>query len=81
MITSGWDDMIIVWDLVSGSIIRRVWLGTSNTFPTSINAAGNGLFVGGLDGKARIINLISGRIQTISKFLLHLHDRSFRRYG
>lgn len=70
MITSGWDDMIIVWDLLSGSILRRIWLGASNTYPKSIQLAGDSLFVGGMDSKVRIVNMINGRVvQTFSNLL------------
>jgi WD40 repeat protein len=69
MITSGWDDMIIVWDLVSGSILRRIGLETSGTLPLSIQLASDALFVCGQDGRVRIVNMITGRVaHTISNF-------------
>jgi WD40 repeat protein len=69
MITSASDDMIIVWDLVSGSILRRIGLETSGTFPLSIQLASDALFVCGQDGIVRIVNMITGRVaHTISNF-------------
>jgi WD40 repeat protein len=69
MITSGGDDMVIVWDLISGSILRRIWLEATNTFPKSIQLAENNLFVCGSDGFVRIVDMISGRVdQTVGNF-------------
>jgi WD40 repeat protein len=62
MITSGWDDMIIVWDLVSGSVLRRISLGVSNTYPKSIQLVKNNLFVFGQDSRLRYLNMVSGRV-------------------
>lgn len=70
MITAGWDDMIIVWDLLTGSIVRRIWLGAQGTLPSSIQLVENNLFVCGSDGMARMVNMITGRVvQTISNFM------------
>lgn len=67
MITSGWDDMIILWNLITGSIMKRIWLGTSKTFPNSIGLLSNNLLVCGKDGKVRIVNIISSKVaQTIN---------------
>lgn len=69
MITSGWDDMIIIWDLITGSIVKRIWLESSSTSPKSIQLVSNNLFVCGLDGRVRVVNMITGRVvQTISNF-------------
>lgn len=69
MITSGWDDIIIVWDLKSGSVLRRIWLEASGTYPKSMQLVNSNLFVCGLDGKVRIVDMISGRVaRTISNF-------------
>ncbi|KAI3658801.1 hypothetical protein MP638_002601 [Amoeboaphelidium occidentale] len=66
MITSGGDDMVIVWDLICGSILRRIWLQATNTFPKSIQLSDNNLFVCRSDGIVRIVDMISGRVdQTV----------------
>ncbi|KAI3655631.1 hypothetical protein MP638_001174 [Amoeboaphelidium occidentale] len=66
MITLGWDDMIVVWDLKTGSTLRRIWPEASNTFPQGAQLVSNSLFACGLDRRARIVNMISGRVvQTI----------------
>ncbi|KAI3655837.1 hypothetical protein MP638_002839, partial [Amoeboaphelidium occidentale] len=59
MITSAWDDMIIVWDLVTGSIVRRIWLEGTRTFPKSIQLVRDSLFECGLDGRVRIVSMIT----------------------
>jgi WD40 repeat protein len=70
MITSAWDDMIIVWDLVTGSIVRRIWLEGTRTFPKSIQLVRDSLFECGLDGRVRIVSMITGRVvQTISNII------------
>lgn len=70
MITSAWDDMIMVWDLVTGSIVRRIWLGDTRTFPKSIQLVRDSLFECGLDGRVRIVSMITGRVvQTISNII------------
>lgn len=70
MITSAWDDMIMVWDLVTGSIVRRIWLGGTRTFPKSIQLVRDSLFECGLDGRVRIVSMITGRVvQTISNII------------
>jgi WD40 repeat protein len=72
MITSGWDDMVIVWDLVTGSILKRISLGASKTYPSSIQFVGDDLLVCGIDGKVRMVSMVAGRVvQTISN-LLHV---------
>jgi WD40 repeat protein len=63
--------MIIVWDLATGSIMRRIWLEAFNTYPSSIKLESNSLFVCGLDGRVRIVNMMSGRVvQTTCNFFL-----------
>lgn len=67
MISAGWDDMIVVWNLASGSIIKRILLAASNTYIISISYQNGQLFTGGDDRKARQIDLNSGRaLKTIS---------------
>ncbi|KAI3658638.1 hypothetical protein MP638_006420 [Amoeboaphelidium occidentale] len=62
MITSGFDDMIIVWSLETGAVLKRIWVGSLNTQVQSISLQNNQLFTGGLDGKVRQINLITGKV-------------------
>jgi len=74
MITSGWDDMVIVWDLISGSIMKRIWLEAPSTFPTSMALWNNDLIVCGHDGKVRFFNMLAGRVaHTISNFCSSLN--------
>lgn len=79
MITSAWDDMIIVWDLVTGSILRRIWLEASNTSSQSIKLVSNDLFACGLDGKVRVINMISGRVVRVIGKFSDIFYQTFRR--
>jgi len=58
MITSGWDDMVIVWDLISGSIMKRIWLQAPRTLPSSMALWNNDLLVCGYDGKVRFVNVL-----------------------
>jgi len=62
MISSGYDDMIIVWDLETGSILKRIWLRSSGTLVESVCFQDNKVFAGGLDSKVRQVDLISGRV-------------------
>ncbi|KAI3656263.1 hypothetical protein MP638_001588, partial [Amoeboaphelidium occidentale] len=62
MISSGNDDMIIVWDLDTGSILKRIWLRASDTLITSLQVQNDLVIACGLDGKTRQIDLVSGRI-------------------
>ncbi|KAI3655673.1 hypothetical protein MP638_007017, partial [Amoeboaphelidium occidentale] len=62
MISSGYDDMIIVWDLDTGSILKRIWLRASDTLITSLQVQNDLVIACGLDGKTRQIDLVSGRI-------------------
>ncbi|KAI3656214.1 hypothetical protein MP638_006869 [Amoeboaphelidium occidentale] len=57
MITTGWDDIIIFWDLVTGSIVRRIWLEASKTFPSSVYLKNDTMFLCGYDSRARIVNV------------------------
>jgi WD40 repeat protein len=69
MITAGYDDMLIVWDLDTASIIKRIWLGASGTLIERIALQGKQVYVGGLDEKVRYVDLNSGSVlRTLSKF-------------
>lgn len=65
MITSGYDDMIIVWDLKTGSILKRIWLGSVGAQIETITVDNDRAFVGGGDTKVRELDLNSGRIVKI----------------
>lgn len=70
MITSADDDMIIVWSLETGSILKRIWLRSWDTLIKSISYQDDQVFAGGFDQKVRHIDLASGRvIKTICKDL------------
>jgi WD40 repeat protein len=62
MITSGYDDMIVVWDLVTGSVLKRIWLRVSDTRIESLAVKNDIVMAGGLDNKVRQVDLVSGRI-------------------
>jgi WD40 repeat protein len=62
MISSGYDDMIIVWDLETGSILKRIWLKGLDTLINSLAVQNNFVIAGGLDSKVRQIDLVSGRV-------------------
>ncbi|KAI3655801.1 hypothetical protein MP638_001221, partial [Amoeboaphelidium occidentale] len=62
MISSAYDDMIIVWDLETGSILKRIWLRSSGTRIRSIYLQDERVFMGGLDGEVRQIDLLSGKV-------------------
>lgn len=62
MITAGLDDMIIVWSLETGAVLKRIWVGSLNTQVQSISLQNDQLFTGGLDSKVRQINLITGKV-------------------
>ncbi|KAI3655674.1 hypothetical protein MP638_003265, partial [Amoeboaphelidium occidentale] len=62
MISSGYDDMIIVWDLETGSILKRIWLRASDTRINGLAVQNNFVIAGGLDSKTRYMDLDSGRI-------------------
>ncbi|KAI3655455.1 hypothetical protein MP638_006776, partial [Amoeboaphelidium occidentale] len=67
MISWGEYDMIIVWDLISGSIAKKIWLGPTPTEIKKIVFGNDQLFTCGFDAKIRQIDLTSGRtIQTIN---------------
>lgn len=62
MITSGYDNMIVVWDLVAGSILKRISLRISDAVIESLIVK-NDLVIGGCDDyKVRQVDLLSGRI-------------------
>lgn len=74
MVTSGWDDMIIVWDLETGSAVHRIWLRESDIFVASIAIQDEKLFAGGQDGSIRYIDLLTARVvRTISMYIIFKH--------
>ncbi|KAI3655182.1 hypothetical protein MP638_007432, partial [Amoeboaphelidium occidentale] len=62
MVTSGWDDMIIVWDLESGSVVKRILLRPFKTMVTGISLWNNQLFAGGQDMAVRQVDLMTGKV-------------------
>jgi WD40 repeat protein len=62
LISSGLDDMIIEWDLFTGSILKRIWLRTSDTHISSIAVQNDIVFAGGFDNMVRQVDLVSGRV-------------------
>jgi WD40 repeat protein len=66
MITCGLDDMIMVWNLESGSLAKKIWLGSSGTLVISIDVKNDQVISGGNDGKLRSVDLVTGRVNAIS---------------
>jgi WD40 repeat protein len=62
LITAGWDDLIAIWDLDTGSIIRRIRLRETDTFIKSLSIVGDQLYCGGLDSQIRQFSLADGRL-------------------
>jgi WD40 repeat protein len=62
MITSGQDDLIVVWDLATGSILKRISLRISDAVIEGLIVK-NDLVIGGCDDyKVRQVDLLSGRV-------------------
>jgi WD40 repeat protein len=67
MITSAYDDMIIIWNLETGSILKRIWLKSSENLIRSIYYQDDQVFTSGLDNRVRQIDLLSEKVvRTIS---------------
>lgn len=62
MISSAYDDMIIVWNLETGSVLKRIWLRSSETFVRVLYFKDDQVFAGGLDEKLRQVEIVSGRV-------------------
>lgn len=62
MISAANDDMIILWDLETGSMLKRIWLRSSDTLIKSLYLQDDQVFVGGLDSKLRQVDLVTGRV-------------------
>jgi WD40 repeat protein len=62
LISCGYDDFIILWNLETGSIVKRIWLRSSGTFVQNIFFGVNGIFTGGQDFKVRQIDVETGRL-------------------
>jgi WD40 repeat protein len=71
LVTAGWDDMVVVWDLQTGAILHRIWLGASETLVNAVSFHNDLVFTGGKDTKLRQINSLTGRImRTTGKYNL-----------
>ncbi|KAI3656425.1 hypothetical protein MP638_003450, partial [Amoeboaphelidium occidentale] len=68
LISSASDDMIIVWDLDTGSILKRIFLKAFNTIIRSISVQSNQLFTGGSDGIVRHVDLLAGKVMKTIDF-------------
>jgi WD40 repeat protein len=62
MITSAYDDLIIIWNLHTGSILKRIFVGVSNTQIQSISYQNGKIIMGGADRKVRQLDLVTGRV-------------------
>jgi WD40 repeat protein len=64
LVSSGWDDMLILWDMLSGSIIRRIKAGTDMSI-RSIDVWADRVFVAGGNGQVKGISLSTGRVRSV----------------
>lgn len=62
LISCGYDDLIIMWSLENGSIMKRISLRSSGTFVQSMFLGVDGVFTGGQDYKVRQIDVETGRL-------------------
>lgn len=62
MVTAGLDLQLILWDLVSGSIIKRVALGADGASVQAVAAVGDTAFVGTFFARILKIDLITGQV-------------------
>lgn len=62
MITTGNDDMIIIWDLETGSVLKRIWLRGTNTLVKNLAYQNDIIFTGGSDNTVRQIDSLTGRV-------------------
>lgn len=69
MISSGWDDMIIVWDLLSGSVLKRTWLGSFDTRVEVVVLQNDIVYAAGLDKRIRRVDMITGTISVLGKYI------------
>ncbi|KAI3658261.1 hypothetical protein MP638_006116, partial [Amoeboaphelidium occidentale] len=66
MVTAGSDSYVILWDLESGSIIRRIRLGPGDVRVTCMSLFSTHAVVGSMDSKVRQVNLATG--STVKEF-------------
>lgn len=64
MITAGRDDKVIIWDLVTGSILKRINLGSTNSLAADMALQDYQLRIASRDATLRRIDLTSARIIT-----------------
>jgi WD40 repeat protein len=57
MVSAGFDDMLVGWDLQTGSVIRRIRLGVTNTLIKNMAYYDGSLFVCGNEKAVRRISL------------------------
>lgn len=68
LISAGWDDLIIVWDLETGSIMKRIRLSAIDALIVEMSYLNNYIFTGGEDKMVRQIDLVTGKvIKTVGK--------------
>jgi WD40 repeat protein len=78
LISTASDDMIIVWDLETGSILKRIFLRAFNTLISSISVQNNQLFTSGSDGIVRHVDLLAGKVMKTIGNVLAFVSLSFR---
>jgi WD40 repeat protein len=65
MITSAWDDMIVIWNLEPCSVVKRILLRSSGTLIFSISLQNNVSFAGGDNGLLRRIDLMTDKVTIV----------------
>ncbi|KAI3659959.1 hypothetical protein MP638_004986 [Amoeboaphelidium occidentale] len=67
LITGGWDNLVIVWDLHTGSVLKRYSFGSSSIMLNTQLVKNNLLLTSGFDGTVRMIDLESNRVSVLAR--------------
>jgi WD40 repeat protein len=62
LVSVAWDDLLVVWDLPTGSIIRRINLTPRNLYPQKLSFTDSRIIVGNAGNSLTIANYQTGRI-------------------
>ncbi|KAI3659292.1 hypothetical protein MP638_003508 [Amoeboaphelidium occidentale] len=62
LISSAIDDSVVLWDLLTGSVLQRIKLQQKQTIISTISVQDDQVFTGGFDSLVRQIDLTEGRV-------------------
>jgi WD40 repeat protein len=62
LISSAIDDSVVLWDLLTGSVLKRIKLKQKQTIISTISVQDDQVFTGGFDSLVRQIDLTEGRV-------------------